>query len=81
MASAAARATNRAVIAHANRSAEGTNLALQVATTVGLEWRIFCNLSFGWRVWWLLTGRIHRRRQAVALAPAGAPAVAEDEAV
>lgn len=68
MASAAGRATLRNVIAHTNQSAQGTNLALTVATQIGMEWRIFCHLSLVWRLWWVLTGRIHQtaRPQAVA---------------
>jgi len=64
MATAAARATRRAVVDHANRVATGTNLALGVATQIGQEWRLFCGLSFPRRLWWLLTGQIRPARGA-----------------
>lgn len=61
MSTAAASASRRAVLEHASRTAAGTNLALTVATQIGSEWRLFCNLTLIGRAWWLLTGRISRR--------------------
>ena len=58
MATGAARATKRAVLEHANKAAEGVNLALLVSTQVAREWRLFCGLSLPRRLWWLLTGQI-----------------------
>jgi hypothetical protein len=54
----AARATRQAVLEHADRTAQGANAALLVATEIGKEWRVFVNMSFFGRMWWLLTGRI-----------------------
>lgn len=58
MSSAAARATRRNVIDHANKTATATQTALDVAIQIGQEWRIFCNLTLFGRMWWLLTGQI-----------------------
>lgn len=79
MSSAAGRATQRKVIAHAKETRDYTAIAMEAIAVVGSEWRAFQQMTFVGRVWWLLTGNIHIPTPNAAAPPAAVPSVDEDE--
>jgi hypothetical protein len=58
MSTRAAKATRRHVLLRTEATAQETQLALEVAAQIGLEWRAFGHLTFLGRLRWLATGRL-----------------------